>query len=399
MKIVYFAPTELPNRKSHSVQILQTAHALARLGNQVEVIATKMRGSEADVLAAYGLDPHPNFELRRFSRRFRKFNKWHSRRFRLLLFAKMLRDRAGERETVYYTRGTERVLQLIGSMAPLAKFLGIPIVYELHAIQYLDLSDEHRGRYGEGDALEKYIQKRHRLETGAYRRLRGIISISSVLDNLIREHFNYQGPILRARSALKIPEESPPALEGREWDISFVGGLYEFNGVDILVKAMTDLPGRQLHILGGGEEGDEERIRNSIRLAGVEDRVHLLGFRPHAEALAAMRQSKVLVAPLLRTGRVDRASWSSPGKIFEYMAAGAAIVASRIDCLQEVLQDEENAFLVEPNSAEALARGIRKALEEKELAQSVADQAVKEAQDYTFDKRAAKIDEFLKSFF
>jgi glycosyltransferase involved in cell wall biosynthesis len=50
--------------------------------------------------------------------------------------------------------------------------------------------------------------------------------------------------------------------------------------------------------------------------------------------------------------------FGSPTKLFEYMAMGKGIVASRLDQLAEVLEHGRTAWLVTPGNAEELATGI-----------------------------------------
>ena len=71
------------------------------------------------------------------------------------------------------------------------------------------------------------------------------------------------------------------------------------------------------------------------------------------DRLAAGEKADVLVMPHTSTPVSER--YASPLKLFEYMAAGKAIVASRLPSLGEVLTDEVNALLVTPGDADALA--------------------------------------------
>jgi glycosyltransferase involved in cell wall biosynthesis len=50
--------------------------------------------------------------------------------------------------------------------------------------------------------------------------------------------------------------------------------------------------------------------------------------------------------------------WFSPLKLYEYMAAGKAIVASSAGQITEVIQDGYNGILVEPGNVDELAQAI-----------------------------------------
>ena len=72
------------------------------------------------------------------------------------------------------------------------------------------------------------------------------------------------------------------------------------------------------------------------------------------------------------------------------MASKRPIVASDLPSIREIL-NEENAVLVEPNNPEALAEGIKKILQNPELADKISKQAFRDVQNYTWQKRAQKI--------
>jgi len=59
--------------------------------------------------------------------------------------------------------------------------------------------------------------------------------------------------------------------------------------------------------------------------------------------------------------------FGSPTKIFEYMATGKAIVASRLGQIGEVLTDDETALLVTPGNTDELARAIVRLVDSHEL--------------------------------
>jgi glycosyltransferase involved in cell wall biosynthesis len=59
--------------------------------------------------------------------------------------------------------------------------------------------------------------------------------------------------------------------------------------------------------------------------------------------------------------------FGSPTKIFEYLAMGKAIVASRLGQIGEVLVDQETALLVEPGNVAELAAAMRKLVDSESL--------------------------------
>jgi len=85
-------------------------------------------------------------------------------------------------------------------------------------------------------------------------------------------------------------------------------------------------------------------------------------------------------------------AYTSPLKLFEYMASGRPVVASDLPALREVLRPDDNAVLVEPGSADALAAGIRRIVGDAAFGRRLAANARRDVADYTWDKRAERLD-------
>ncbi len=79
------------------------------------------------------------------------------------------------------------------------------------------------------------------------------------------------------------------------------------------------------------------------------------GWLPPASVTAELARAHVLILPNTPTHTSER--YTSPLKLFEYLAAGRPIVASDLAALREVLRHEDNALLVESGSADGPGRG------------------------------------------
>ena len=81
-------------------------------------------------------------------------------------------------------------------------------------------------------------------------------------------------------------------------------------------------------------------------------------------------------------------------KLFEYMASGVPIVASDLPSLREVL-DESSCYLCKPDNPESLAKTIKEALIDQNMAQNKAKNALAKVREYTWSKRAEMISLFI----
>ena len=126
----------------------------------------------------------------------------------------------------------------------------------------------------------------------------------------------------------------------------------------------------------------------------MNDRVLFTGFLPPHELSEQRERADVFVIPLLDSTTARR--FTSPLKLFEAMAAGRPIVASDLPSIREVLVHEENALLVPPGDARALASAIDRLLVDDSLSVRLAERAGKDVRAYSWDRRAENILTFLE---
>jgi glycosyltransferase involved in cell wall biosynthesis len=89
------------------------------------------------------------------------------------------------------------------------------------------------------------------------------------------------------------------------------------------------------------------------------------------------------------------AYYTSPLKLFEYMASGTPLVASDLPSTAEVIRDGVNGLLVPPSDAAALADALRRLRDDPALGQRLAAQAARDVRAYAWDARARRILDFV----
>jgi len=163
--------------------------------------------------------------------------------------------------------------------------------------------------------------------------------------------------------------------------VMFVGGFQPWHGLENLVESFAQVvrlvPEAILLLVGDGP------IRSAIEQKsaelGLADRVIITGFVPHDRIPEMLAIADVVTAPY---PRLPEEMWFSPLKLYEYMAAGKAIVASKEGQISDVIQDGCTGLLVEAGDVEGLAQALIKLLEapaERErLGQNARRQAVKQ---------------------
>ena len=77
----------------------------------------------------------------------------------------------------------------------------------------------------------------------------------------------------------------------------------------------------------------------------------------------------------------------SPLKLFEYMAAGRAIVATHFPVFDEILRDQKNCQLVEADNAQSLHQGLTSVLDNAVFREKIGQQAYEDVQGYSWTSR------------
>jgi glycosyltransferase involved in cell wall biosynthesis len=143
--------------------------------------------------------------------------------------------------------------------------------------------------------------------------------------------------------------------------ITFVGTFGQWHGVHVLARAVREhadwARAHNVRFLFVGDGLKMPEVRAELGDAG--DVATLAGLVAQDEVALHLAASDVLVSPHV-PNEDGSPFFGSPTKIFEYMAAGKAIVASDLDQIGDVLRDDL-AILVRPGDAEDLARGLREA--------------------------------------
>ncbi len=154
----------------------------------------------------------------------------------------------------------------------------------------------------------------------------------------------------------------------RKTVLGFSGTFGLWHGIPTLAAAMPLVararPDAAFLLLGDGPL--RKTVEDTVARHGLEDRVVLPGLVPHAQMPRYLAACDVLLSPHGRQAD-GHEFFGSPTKLYEYMAAGRAIVASRVGQIGDVLSDEETALLVEPDDPDALVEAIVRLVDDPSL--------------------------------
>ena len=154
--------------------------------------------------------------------------------------------------------------------------------------------------------------------------------------------------------------------------IGFVGSLKAWHGTEVLLRAFTALrsrvPSAQLLVVGDGPTADA--LRREAAARGIAAAVHFTGAVEHGAIPTLLAAMDVAVAPYLPADDF----YFSPIKVYEYMAAGRPVVASRLGEMAP-LGAAGLLCAVEPGDSDSLAGGIEAVLAAPEAAAARAARA------------------------
>ncbi len=172
--------------------------------------------------------------------------------------------------------------------------------------------------------------------------------------NAVDPDFFYPG---RGRA----PGRKQLAVAPDEVLIGFVGTFSLWHGVEILQQAIIRLlskePPCHLRFVLIGDGLLHGEMRAALAAYEKTGEVIFTGLIPREEVAEHLDSCDILVSPHIPMPDGSR-FFGSPTKLFEYMAMGKGIVASRLDQLAEVLEHDRTALLVTPGDPGELAEAI-----------------------------------------
>jgi glycosyltransferase involved in cell wall biosynthesis len=130
------------------------------------------------------------------------------------------------------------------------------------------------------------------------------------------------------------------------------------SGLDVAIEAMPailrELPAARLIVIGSASPAEEADLRRRVVEHGLDEHVHLLGAKPYATLPQYLREADVGLAVFPPN---EVRSYAVPCKVFEYMAAGLAVVATGGSESARIVADAECGEIIEHTRTD-LARAI-----------------------------------------
>jgi glycosyltransferase involved in cell wall biosynthesis len=259
------------------------------------------------------------------------------------------------------------------------RFPRLPLIYEAHEVFADTVPSARRG-------------KMSRLERFVVERAAALVANSNATARRLSELYRIETSVHVVPNGVEYPASVPDKDWARARDrVIYSGSFFGWKGVEDLVSAAQRLPGFRIRLLGGDGAGIA-RLREKAGDAGA--RLEFAGRIPHDQVAGELQRSCIAVLP----NRADPDSaFTSPIKLFEYMAAGCALVASDLPALRELL-DEDDAVWVAPGDVAAIAGAIRALADDPERAKRMGDRVRQKARSYTWTARGERLARIIRPF-
>ncbi|MBU1694229.1 MAG: glycosyltransferase family 4 protein [Verrucomicrobia bacterium] len=366
MKIVYLTFSIIPCTRADSVQSMRMCHGLVEAGHDVVLLAPDRPLPEpvaGDLHAFYGLPA--SFEVRKLpwihvlgrAYVYGIFAAWRCRRLR---------------PDLVYSRTTWEAMG--------ACWMGLPTVFESHSPVGGRLTTP---------LFRRFLKSRHLVR---------LVVISEALREYYRATHGFEASrlVVARDGADPLPEDlpAPDRWPGRKGplQVGYFGSLVEGRGLDLIARLAAANSALDFHLVGG-RPGQVAYWKE--RMPGPNVFFH--GWVSPRDIPRYLAACDILLAPyeqrvFIGQGDYETTAWMSPMKLFEYMAAGKAIVCSDLPVLREFMCPGENALLCPPDDVAAWQAALLQLSESPGLRARLGERACREvAEKYTWKIRAEKV--------
>ncbi len=367
MRIAAITNSRIPSTTANSIQAVKVCDALVQLGHEVQMIAPAETEAAAweRLSGHYGIH-HPFGILWLPSRRALK---------RL--------------DFVWYAQASARAFKpdLIYTWLPqsaaVASWQGFPVVLEMHADVAGRMGPWWLRRFWSGEGPKRLLVTTQALRVALQKSTGMIFQDASV-------QVAPNGVDLERYASLPTPEQARRRRGLKEGiTAGFTGHFYKGRGINRLFDLARSLPWLNFLWVGGTASAVEEwRAKlNAVRCQNVV----LAGFVDNSSLPLYQSAADILLMPYERavsaSSGQDIAEVINPMKMFEYMAAGRAIITADLPVIREVL-DESRAVFCPPGDSKSWSRALELLCGDPDRRRDLARSARREVETRTWLARA-----------
>ncbi|OPJ55317.1 glycosyltransferase family 4 protein [Alkalithermobacter paradoxus] len=182
------------------------------------------------------------------------------------------------------------------------------------------------------------------------------------------------------RSKLGLPKDAFVILS--------VGELNKNKNHEVIIRAIAKINNLDIHYVVCGEGQLKRYLRDLSKELGLENQVHLLGFRKDIPEICKI--SDIFVFPSYREGLSVA--------LMEAMANGLPVVCSKIRGNSDLIEDGKGGYLVEPRDIEGFAKYIKELIENSRLRSEFGEFNLKKIENYSIENVLKEMENIYKLY-
>lgn len=388
MRLAYLDPHPVPGSVTEALQILQMIDAFGNRGAEVMMISPRSAPPlTAAQILGHSLSDRVQFHALPNPRNHWWFPSGSNRPF-FWMATRFLQNLKVDALFVRNLKLAAHLLCKTPNRIP-------PLFFDTHELFANSFQEEHRRP---SFSQRRKLQRLIRTESQVYQRASGLLCTTPHLLEDIRSTYRvttpglaaslgYDAQLAKAAATGRTPQPNNPPV------LLFLGNPHPWKGVETLLEAMVEIHGALLKIVGG-DRHRHQTLRRRAQALGVAEKIQLIPSVPPRQRFQVIQEADICLLPLSK--RTIASRYTSPLKLFEYMAMGKAIVATDLPSVRLLLEDGTHALLAKPENPSSFAQAIRTLLNNPQTAQKLATMAQKHAKNYTWEKRAEQILRFIQ---
>ncbi len=228
----------------------------------------------------------------------------------------------------------------------------------------------------------------HRLERYTWKTADRVLPVTGVLKRILVANGVPEGRIEVIHNGIVLSrfDDPPSRLAGEPVTLGFVGFVRAWHGLDEVIREIAARRSMALKLTVVGDGPVRAELEAQAASLGIAERLDFKGVVPHAAVPHHVAGFDIALQPKVT-------EYASPLKIFDYMAAGRAIVAPDQPNIREILTHERTALLFDPDAPGAMWEAVARLIDDAPLRTRLgaAARAELEARDYTWRGNARRV--------
>jgi glycosyltransferase involved in cell wall biosynthesis len=364
MRIAYLFNSSTPSSNPSSIQVVNTCSAFVELSNRVKLIVPNT-GQKVLLRKFYGINKSPKLIKLKYFNKFPLGINYYL--FSFLSIAYAIFDKT----ELYITRN---IFNLV-----LLNILKKKVIIEIHH----DVHNEGR--------LVKFLCKH--INVFNKKNIVKIVAITNAVKKYLVKNFKIDPEkieVISSASSFKFKFRN--LKKKKFYNIGYFGSLDSSKGTNFIIKlAKKDIHNK--YSIYGGNQHDVSRLKkkgipNNLK---INQSVHYGKLKPIISKMdiLLMPSSTKKIRSIGNIGNIIK--FTSPLKLFDYLASGKLIISSNVKVFKEILSDEKNCLIVSNFNTNNWIKKINKAKFETSKINNIKRNAFELSKKYTYLKRAEKI--------